>query len=72
MGYISNLKTEVKKESILLMKKIFLYLMKHVFDYSINDSLKRDFSNIVKLIRFFKNSENDVAFLKKKILMNVI
>ena len=40
--------------------------MKHVYGYSINNILKRDFSYIGKLLEFFKNSENDVAILKKK------
>ena len=47
MGYIYNDKTEVKEESILLYKKKFLYLMKNVYVYSINNILKEIFLILV-------------------------
>jgi len=60
IGYTSNVKTEFKEESISLLKKVLLYLIKHVFDDSINDFLQKDFSNIDKLIEFFKNPDSQL------------
>ena len=76
IGYISNVKTEFKEESISLLKKVLLYLIKNVFDNSINEFLQKDFSNNDKLIEFFKNPdsqlkleiENDVAVTYNKII----
>jgi MoxR-like ATPase len=60
IGYSSNVKIEFKEESISLLKKVLLYLIKHVFDDSINDFLQKDFSNIDKLIEFFKNPDSQL------------
>ena len=54
MGYIYNDKTEVKEESILLQKKKFLYLMKNVYVYSINNILKEIFLILVNYQNFSK------------------
>ena len=60
IGYSSNVKQEFKEESISLIKKVLLYLIKHVFDNSINDFLDSDFSNNDKLIDFFKNPDSQL------------
>ena len=57
IGYSSNVKPEFKEESISLLKKILLNLIKRVFNDSINDFLQKDISDKDSLLEFFKNAD---------------
>ena len=60
IGYISNVKTEFKEELLSLLKKVLSFLIKHVFDDSINDLLQEDFSCNYELIEFLKNPNSPI------------
>ena len=57
IGDSSNVKPEFKEESISLLKKILLNLIKRVFNDSINDFLQKDISDKDSLLEFFKNAD---------------
>ena len=64
--YSSNIKKEFQKEATSLIKQILSEIFKLVFDDSVNDFLNRQFPNENKLLKFFKNPDNELKIKIEK------